>query len=126
MESELEAEHRRHLDTTNASKRAEKRFHQMISESEEEKKNFLRLQELVDALTDKNKALKAQVEESEEMAATNLSKFRKAQHELEEALSVAQEAEHQVSKLRVEKRASESQDRGSTVSSCRFLEYSLS
>ena len=95
----------------NLSKRNEKRFTSLIAEAEEEKKNHLRLQEQVDSLNDKNKALKSQVEQAEEIAATNLSKFRKAQHDLEDAQSSVNDAEHQLSKLKAEKRASESQDR---------------
>ncbi len=83
----------------------------MITRTEEEKKNELRLQELVDSLTNKNKALKTQVEETEEIAAVNLSKFRKAQHDLEEALNNVNETEHQLSKLKAERRVSESHDR---------------
>jgi chromosome segregation ATPase len=112
LENELDAEHRRHLETTNAAKRNDKRFHSLLAEIEEEKKNALRLQELVDSLNDKNKALKTQAEESEEIAALNLSKFRKAQHDLEEAQSALNEAEHNIGKLRAEKRASESVERG--------------
>lgn len=113
LESELDSEHRRHLDTVNQNKRNEKRFTSLIAEAEEDKKTQLRLQEQVDSLNDKTKALKTQVEEAEEIAALNLSKFRKAQHDLEEAQNVANDAEHQLSKLKAEKRASESQDRGS-------------
>ena len=112
MESELDAEHRRHLETVNQNKKTEKRFTSLISEAEEEKKNELRLQDLVESLTSKNKALKTQVEDAEEIAAVNLSKFRKAQHDLEEANNNINEAEHQLSKLKAERRVSESQDRG--------------
>ena len=115
MESELDAEHRRHLDTLNQVKKNEKRFKDLIAISEEEKKNELRLQELVDSLTEKNKALKTQVEESEEIAALNLSKFRKAQHDLEAATNSVTDAEQQIAKLKAERRASESQDRSSSV-----------
>ena len=116
MESELDGEHRRHLETINQNKKNEKRFTALISQAEEEKKNELRLQELVDSLTDKNKSLKNQVEEAEEIAAVNLSKFRKAQHDLEEAHNNINDAEHQLSKLKAEKRVSESQDRGVSMS----------
>jgi hypothetical protein len=117
LEGELDAEHRRHSETTNAAKRNEKRFHSMITEIEDAKKNSLRLQELVDSLNDKNKALKTQAEEAEEIAATNLSKFRKAQHDLEEAHNSLNEAEKSIGKLKAEKRVSESSARDSTNNS---------
>uniref|UniRef100_A0A5F9D9P2 Myosin, heavy chain 3, skeletal muscle, embryonic n=1 Tax=Oryctolagus cuniculus TaxID=9986 RepID=A0A5F9D9P2_RABIT len=52
-------------------------------QSEEDRKNVLRLQDLVDKLQVKVKSYKRQAEEAQ--ANVHLSKFRKAQHELEEA-----------------------------------------
>ncbi|KAK2512428.1 hypothetical protein Q9233_016322 [Columba guinea] len=73
-------------------------------ETEEDKKNLLRLQDLVDKLQMKVKAYKRQAEEAEEQANTNLAKFRKAQHELDEAEERADMAESQVNKLRAKSR----------------------
>ncbi len=112
LENELEAENRRHQETASAAKRNEKRFHSMLVEIEDEKKNVFRLQETIDSLNDKNKALKAHVEQTEELAALNLNKFRKAQHELEEAHSSLNEAEHSIGKFKAERRVSESVERG--------------
>ncbi|XP_027488455.1 myosin-7-like, partial [Corapipo altera] len=72
--------------------------------TEEDKKNLLRLQDLVDKLQMKVKAYKRQAEEAEEQANTNLAKFRKAQHELDEAEERADIAESQVNKLRAKSR----------------------
>ncbi|TKC39495.1 hypothetical protein EI555_021425, partial [Monodon monoceros] len=72
--------------------------------TEEDRKNLLRLQDLVDKLQLKVKAYKRQAEEAEEQANTNLSKFRKVQHELDEAEERADIAESQVNKLRAKSR----------------------
>ena len=61
---------------------------------------MLRLQDLVEKLQIKVKTYKKQAEESEEVANTNLSKYRRLQHELEESEERAEMAESQVNKLR--------------------------
>ncbi|XP_034850457.1 myosin-7-like [Mirounga leonina] len=77
---------------------------ELTYQTEEDKKNLLRLQDLVDKLQLKVKAYKRQAEEAEEQANTNLSKFRKVQHELDEAEERADIAESQVNKLRAKSR----------------------
>ncbi|XP_032562814.1 myosin-8-like, partial [Chiroxiphia lanceolata] len=72
--------------------------------SEEDRKNILRLQDLVDKLQMKVKSYKRQSEEAEQLSNVNLSKFRKIQHELEEAEERADIAESQVNKLRAKSR----------------------
>ena len=76
----------------------------MTYQTEEDKKNVHRLQDLVDKLQLKVKAYKRQAEEAEEQANTHLSRFRKVQHELEEAQERADIAESQVNKLRAKSR----------------------
>ena len=56
---------------------------------------------------------KRQIEEAEEIAAVNLSKYRKAQHDLEEASQRADQAESQIAKNRALNRSSTSIGRGS-------------
>ncbi|XP_008297861.1 myosin heavy chain, fast skeletal muscle-like [Stegastes partitus] len=75
-------------------------------QTEEDKKNVTRLQDLVDKLQLKVKAYKRQAEEAEEQANVHLSKCRKIQHELEEAEERADIAESQVNKLRAKSRDS--------------------
>ncbi|XP_045894224.1 myosin-7-like [Micropterus dolomieu] len=77
-----------------------------LSQTEEDKKNVTRLQDLVDKLQLKVKAYKRQAEEAEEQANVHLSKCRKIQHELEEAEERADIAESQVNKLRAKSRDS--------------------
>uniref|UniRef100_A0A8C3XFR1 Myosin heavy chain n=1 Tax=Cyanoderma ruficeps TaxID=181631 RepID=A0A8C3XFR1_9PASS len=62
-------------------------------QTEEDKKNLVRLQDLVDKLQMKVKAYKRQAEEAEEQATAHLGRLRKAQHELEEAEERADSAE---------------------------------
>jgi len=56
---------------------------------------------------------KKQIEDAEEIAAINLSKYRKAQHELEDATQRADQAESQIAKNRALNRSSTSIGRGS-------------
>ena len=72
----------------------------IICSSEEDKKNLTRLQDLVEKLQIKVKTYKKQAEEAEEVANTNLSKYRRLQHELEESEERAEMAEAQVNKMR--------------------------
>jgi len=51
---------------------------------------------------------KKQIEDAEEIAAINLSKYRKAQHELEDATQRADQAESQIAKNRALNRSSTS------------------
>ncbi|XP_010016857.1 PREDICTED: myosin-3-like, partial [Nestor notabilis] len=82
----------------------ERRVKELIFQSEEDRKNILRLQDLVDKLQMKVKSYKRQAEEAEELSNVNLSKFRKIQHKLEEAEERADIAESQVNKLRAKNR----------------------
>ncbi|XP_009079744.1 PREDICTED: myosin-7-like, partial [Acanthisitta chloris] len=66
-------------------RKSERRVKELSYQTEEDRKNLVRLQDLVDKLQLKVKAYKRQAEEAEEQANTNLAKFRKAQHELDEA-----------------------------------------
>ncbi|NWX31053.1 MYH1B protein, partial [Notiomystis cincta] len=91
-------------DTIQEARNAEEKAKKAITDSEEDRKNILRLQDLVDKLQMKVKSYKRQAEEAEELSNVNLSKFRKIQHELEEAEERADIAESQVNKLRVKSR----------------------
>ncbi|OWK53056.1 Myosin-3 [Lonchura striata] len=91
-------------DTIQEARNAEEKAKKAITDSEEDRKNILRLQDLVDKLQTKVKSYKRQAEEAEELSNVNLSKFRKIQHELEEAEERADIAESQVNKLRAKSR----------------------
>ncbi|KAF7649635.1 hypothetical protein LDENG_00138450 [Lucifuga dentata] len=84
----------------------ERRVKELTYQTEEDKKNVTRLQDLVDKLQLKVKAYKRQAEEAEEQANVHLAKCRKIQHELEEAEERADIAESQVNKMRAKSRDS--------------------
>ncbi|KAL0596841.1 Myosin-13 [Plecturocebus cupreus] len=90
-------------------------------QAEEDRKNILRLQDLVDKLQAKVKSYKRQAEEAEEQANTQLSRCRRVQHELEEAAERADIAESQVNKLRAKSR-----DVGGQIESCSVIRQECS
>ena len=87
---------------------------ELTSQLEEEKKSQLRSQELLTQLQNRVKAYKKQIEETEEIAALNLTKFRKAQLELDDVSERADIAEIQLSKQRAFNRSSLSMERESS------------
>ncbi len=93
------------------SKKNERRVRELANGVEEEKKNQIKLQDSVNQLQNKIKAYKKQIEETEEIAAANLAKFRKAQHELNEASDRVNEAESLLAKQRARNRSSVSMSR---------------
>ena len=66
---------------------------------------------------------KRQIEEAEEIAAVNLSKYRKAQHELEEASQRADQAEIQLNKQRLKIRSTVSVGRSNSTEVSLFLYF---
>ena len=89
----------------------DRRLKELAFQTEEDRKNQARLQDLVDKLQNKLKVYKRQVEEAEEIAAINLGKFRKAQHDLEDAEERAGQAENQLNKQRAKNRSTVSAGR---------------
>merc|ERR1711972_980300 len=83
LESALSDETNRYADCMKNYRKCERRIKELTFQSEEDKKNHDRMQDLVDKLQLKIKTYKRQIEEAEEIAALNLAKFRKAQQELE-------------------------------------------
>lgn len=77
-------EARRHADAQKNLRKAERRIKELSFQSEEDKKNHERMQDLVDKLQQKIKTYKRQIDEAEEIAAMNLAKYRKAQGEIEQ------------------------------------------
>ena len=71
------------------------------------------------------KAYRKQVEEAEEIASLNLSKYRKAQNDLAEASERADQAENQVAKVRAKNRNTMSIGRGSSPQVLNQLHYIL-
>ncbi|NWU91386.1 MYSS protein, partial [Upupa epops] len=102
LEGEVDAEQKRSAEAVKGVRKYERRVKELTYQAN--RKNILRLQDLVDKLQTKVKSYKRQAEEAEELSNVNLSKFRKIQHELEEAEERADIAESQVNKLRVKSR----------------------
>lgn len=72
----------------------------MAAQAEEEKKNNQRLQDQIARLQRQLKTIKKQVEEAEDIANINLSKFRKASNQLKDAEERAVVAESELSKIK--------------------------
>uniref|UniRef100_A0A3Q3A4K6 Myosin tail domain-containing protein n=1 Tax=Kryptolebias marmoratus TaxID=37003 RepID=A0A3Q3A4K6_KRYMA len=87
-------------DAVKGVRKYERRVKELTYQTEEDKKNLARLQDLVDKLQLKVKSYKRQAEDAEEQANTHMSRLRKVQHEMEEAQERADIAESQVNKLR--------------------------
>merc|ERR1711874_302887 len=98
--TQLDDEARRHAEAQRNLRKCERHIKELTFQSDEDKKNHERMQDLVDTLQQKIKTYKRQIEEAEEIAALNLAKFRKAQQELEEAESRAECAEQMANKAK--------------------------
>merc|ERR1739844_29933 len=101
LQSELEAENRRHAEGQRNLNKSERHIQELTFSSTEDRKNHERMQSLVEGLQAKIKSYKAQIEGAEEVAALNLAKFRKVQVALSE---VAESAEIQEAALAKAKR----------------------
>merc|ERR1712083_574640 len=88
LESEVDAEQRRMGDSIKNLSKSERRIKEM-SYADEDKKNQIRMQGLVDGLQDKIKSYKKQIEEAEEIAALNLAKFRGTQAQVADSAELA-------------------------------------
>merc|ERR1711970_1525803 len=80
--------------------KGERKVKELLFQQEENKKNHDRITDLVEKLQQKIKSYKKQIEEAEEIAAINLSKFRKAQQAYEEAEERSKICEANISKYR--------------------------
>lgn len=111
LEAERDAESRSTQEALKEVRKNDRRLKELTFQAEEDKKNQSRLQDLIDKLQTKLTVYKKQIEDAEEIAAINLSKYRKAQHELEDATQRADQAESQIAKNRALNRSSTSIDR---------------
>merc|ERR1712040_22273 len=104
LESEVDAEQRRMGDATKNLRKSERRIKEMSYAADEDRKNQDRMQKLVDDLQDKIKSYKKQIEEAEEIAALNLSKFRNAQAQAIESAELADLNEKALGKAKAKAR----------------------
>ena len=105
LENELDGEQRRLGDASKNCRKAERKIKEMEFQEEEDRKQHAHMQDLVDKMQLKLRCFKKQIEEAEEIAAMNLTKYRKAQVETEEAEERADLSEQALSKFRVMGRA---------------------
>ena len=100
LESELQMEQQHNQETIKQVTKNNKRFMDLAGQTDEEKKNSLKLQNTIEQLQNKLKANRTQIEETEQIANLNLNKFRKSQQELEAANARAEQAESQLASLK--------------------------
>jgi len=105
LEAELDSEQRRCGDAHKNFRKAERGIKEYTFKSEEDRKNAERMQDLVDKLQMQIKTYKKQIEEAEEIAAINLSKFRKAQVDLTETQERADLTEQAYAKYKARGRS---------------------
>ena len=105
LNSELDAENRRFSDTQKKLRRSERYIKELIVCSDEDRKNNERMQLLIDQLQGKIKAYKTQIEEAEEIAALNLSKYRATKGNKDYCASMADMNEHTLAKCRAQRRS---------------------
>ncbi|CAJ0945734.1 unnamed protein product, partial [Mesorhabditis belari] len=107
IEVELKNEQKRHQESIKGVTKQERRVRELQFQVEEDKKAFDRLQELVEKLQARIRVQKRQIEEAEEVATSNLSKFRQIQLALECAEERADVAENSLVRMRSAKRVNE-------------------
>jgi len=115
LESQLEAEQKRQGETMKEIRNNGRRLKDLVAQADDDKRSIVHLQELNDLLNGKIKAYRRQCEETEEIAALNLTKYRKVLQQVEDATERADQAENAVAKLRSRNRSSMSMGRSSAV-----------
>ncbi|XP_039680167.1 myosin heavy chain, fast skeletal muscle-like [Perca fluviatilis] len=100
LENELQAEQRRCTEAIQGVRKYERKVKELTYQSEEDKNNNIRLQDLVDKLQIKLKAYKRHAEEADEQCNMHLARLRKVQHDQEEAEERADVAESLANKMR--------------------------
>merc|ERR1712042_328901 len=103
--SELDAENRRLADAAKNLRKSERRIKELSFAADEDRKNHERMQGLIDQLQGRIKGFKKQIEEAEEIAALNLTKYRQAQAGLADAQERADINEQAVAKIRARGRS---------------------
>merc|ERR1711868_281172 len=106
LESEMDAENRRCTDAQKNLRRSERHIKELTYQQDEDRKNHERMQGLIDQLQGKIKSYKKQIEEAEEIAALNLSKFRTVQANLTGSTERADVNEQALAKYKAKERAS--------------------
>lgn len=105
LESELDSEARRFGDAQKNLRKSERRIQDLTFAADEDRKNYERMQGLIDQLQSKTRSYKKQIEEAEEIAALNLAKYRQIQGTLAEAEERADLNEQALAKCKVRARS---------------------
>ncbi len=106
LESEMDAENRRLADAGKNLRKSERRIKELTYAADEDRKNYERMQGLIDQLQGRIRSYKKQIEEAEEIAALNLAKYRQAQGSLGESEERADLNEQALAKYKAKERAS--------------------
>jgi chromosome segregation ATPase len=106
LQADLEGEQGKHVETQKQVRKHERRAQELALQVEEDRRAQDRMHDMIDKMQQKMKSYKKQVEEAEEIAAINLTKYRKIQHDLEESESRADSAESMVGHMRAKHRSS--------------------
>ncbi|VDD75996.1 unnamed protein product, partial [Mesocestoides corti] len=96
LEAELDGEIRRAKEAFASARKYERQFKELQTQSEDDKRMILELQDLLDKTQIKMKAYKRQLEEQEEVSQITMNKYRKAQQQIEEAEHRADMAERTI------------------------------
>lgn len=106
LESELDAENRRLSDAQKGLRKSERKIKELTYQQDEDRKNHERMQGLIDQLQGKIKSYKKQIEEAEEIATLNLTKFKQTQQALAQSLGAADANEQALAKAKTRARSS--------------------
>lgn len=113
----MELEQRHHQEALKEIRKSDRKLKEIALQLDDERRNGLRLQDLIDKLQDKLKTYRRQAEEAEEVASVNFSKLRKVQIELDESASSADKStaqvENQMALVRANTRSTHSLERSS-------------
>merc|ERR1712189_1910 len=97
---------RRCSDAQKNLRRSERTIKEYTYQMGEDRKNHERMQALIDQLQGKIKSYKKQIEETEEIAALNLAKYRQVQSNLAQSGERADLSEQALAKMKAQSRAS--------------------
>ena len=104
LESELTAENRRCGDAQKNLRKSERRIKEISFAADEDRRNHERMQGLIDQLQGKIKSYKKQIEEAEEIASLNLTKYRQTMAQFSEAQEHADLNEKALAKTKAKAR----------------------
>ncbi len=109
METELSAEQKSNQELLKEIRRNDRKLKETLGKLDEEKKIQIELYASVEHLNAKILLYKKQIDESENVASLNLSKWRNSQNELEETIKRCSLLEQQIDKFKLLRKANNDQ-----------------